>query len=431
MEIYELMKLPEGVGEQLDEHALQKINCFLTSCYDAYKQKNEDRFIIRRVDWNLLNTSHLREEFGSNCRLMGIVLERIEQEESRSQIDTKFREIGRFLEDEEFRLFCHRSLEELQKKAQCLLGEGPDLTPSRSSREIESGRESFEDMKNLYQETKTLQEKAEEYARAVDEHLKAVDQLHQETKKFQENAEKYAQAADEHLKVVDQLQKRTAQFKRDALNAQRAAESIIPNMLTALGVFIAIVVAVVGCYLSLIFNKHQNPDFPVLNLSVCLLMGHILLNVIFLLMYLISKLTNYTMACHCHIVSQSDCSICPMEVRQKCKLPNRIWLRYPYVILLNGLFPVGYLSLALWSLLRYYLGSEIDRLLFDSPHLVLLLATALTTLFAYVLWRSYCLMCPSDELHGVAVNHTKSQNSSKETEAPEREDIESSGHGVP
>lgn len=388
METNKLIDLIKGVTQSVDEELFQNIDCFLTFVRNGYEKEEENQTLCSQIDWDDLNSTHLREEFGVNCSLIDSALECLEKEDGQHENTTKFSGIQYFLAEESFRTFCHRSLEELQKKAQNLLGESLEPTPSRKSREMESNLESFDDIRNLYESTKEFKEKAEEYARA----------------------------ADKHLKAVNYLQKRTAQFKLDALNAQHAAESIIPNMLTTLGVFIAIVVAVVGCYLSLILNKHQDPDFPVLNLSVCLLMGHILLNVIFLLMYLISKLTNYTMACHCHIGNQADCSMCPMVIRCECKLPNRIWLRYPYVILLNAIFSLSYVVLSLWSLFRYYLGSRIDQFLFGEPRLVVILAAILVILFVYVARKAVSLMTPSIGLK-VAADHARSLGPTEKEEA--------------
>mgnify|MGYP001060987807 FL=1 len=342
---------------------------FLVLSHDAYQ---EEKLLEDLIDWDALKTSHSQEEFGRNCNLALDMLKRMNQGKAASKNTGSRPGVRFFRNDERFRTFCYDALEQLQNKARGLLKNEEKPLRSRKDRERESEKESHEDIQGIYDDIKEIREQAQEYAQSA-----------------------------------LSLQKRTAELKLEALNAQHAAESIIPNMLTTLGVFIAIVVAVVGCYLSLIFNKHQDPGFPVLNLSVCLLMGHILVSIIFLLIYLISKLTSHTMACYCHVGSQMDCSMCPQKIRSACKLPNRIWLRYPYVVLLNGVFLLSYAALGLWHFLRSYLGEEIDQMFKEGWQPVMKCAVAMVVMTILIVGVSFLFMTPGRKLRKARSEQSK------------------------
>lgn len=152
--------------------------------------------------------------------------------------------------------------------------------------------------------------------------------------------------------------------EESAKDAKHTADGIMPNVLTTLGVFSAIIIAVVACYLSLLLGQHFTDARP-LNLVLCLLMGHILLNVIILLLYLISKLSNYSLACTCSETGEKDCSKRPSEKCNYCRWQNKAWLRYPYMILLNAVFVYAYILLGVWNLLRTYAGDSIDWVFHD------------------------------------------------------------------
>ena len=177
------------------------------------------------------------------------------------------------------------------------------------------------------------------------------DDLNAETKK----AEETIRAATEAGKAADAA-------KEAVKRAIETADGIMPNMLTTLGVFIAIVIAVVACYLSVLLS-HYAQDAKTIDMSMVLLMGHILLNIIFLLLYLISKMSGHSLACYCLAGNTIDCQECDSMLRKQCSLRHKLWLRYPYAVVMNGIFIAAYCVLGLWYLVGHYFGDIIDRML--------------------------------------------------------------------
>lgn len=177
-----------------------------------------------------------------------------------------------------------------------------------------------------------------------------------------DNAEEF----EDEIGKAEAARESAERAQKAAEEAKNAAESIIPNMLTTLGVFIAIVIAIVGCYLSVLLSNHVGNNAKTLDMSMILLMGHILMNTIFLLLYLISKMSVHSLACHCMEGHQRDCSRCSPDLCEKCSLWNKVWLRYPYVVAMNGAFVAAYCVLGLWYLIERYLGMDIDQVLKDN-----------------------------------------------------------------
>ncbi len=177
----------------------------------------------------------------------------------------------------------------------------------------------------------------------------------------QETAQANAEELEDEIGRAEIARKSAEAAKEAADTAKATADSIMPNMLTTLGVFIAIVIAVVACYLSLILSEPFNgKELKTINVVMLLLMGHILLNIIFLLLYLISKMSAHPLSCHCLVGDQSDCQKCDPELRALCCFRHKLWLRYPYVVAMNGAFVAAYCGLGLWYLVWRYFGASID-----------------------------------------------------------------------
>lgn len=159
--------------------------------------------------------------------------------------------------------------------------------------------------------------------------------------------------------------------------AEKQAEALIPNMLTVVGIFVAIIIAVVACYLSFLLAKsgidRSNGAYSrPLELMQLLLTGHIMLGIVFLLLYLVSKLTSHPLTCYCRnfvrdskspTTSNCECSQC----KHRCSSPSRLRSRYPYVFGINFVFTIGYTVLGVWQVINVYYRSALDELIHLYP----------------------------------------------------------------
>lgn len=63
---------------------------------------------------------------------------------------------------------------------------------------------------------------------------------------------------------------------------------------------------------------------------------------------------------------QINCQKCDPILREHCHLRHKLWLRYPYVVAMNGAFVVAYCTLALWYLVNHYFGTMINQTLMSN-----------------------------------------------------------------
>ena len=248
-----------------------------------------------------------------------------------------------------------------------------------------------------------------------------------QTTSFQEREQDTKLANTEELEDevgrAEAARKSAEAAEKAADNAKITADSIMPNMLTTLGVFIAIVIAVVACYLSLILSEPYIKTCPgetpkILNIVMLLLMGHLLLNIIFLLLYLISKMSAHPLSCHCLVGDQADCQKCDPELRAQCRFRHKLWLRYPYVVAMNGAFLAAYGALGLWYLVRRFFGASMDAAL-DGSWLyaaVLVGAAVILMIAATVIVSLLFLRSPRRELESAQKKARKKEASTQAKE---------------
>lgn len=195
--------------------------------------------------------------------------------------------------------------------------------------------------------------------------------------KAQQNADTAQKTIGSVQKIANEAKKNAKSALESSQHAEEQASALIPNMLTVLGIFVGIIIAVVACYLSILLapngadatNGIYSRPFEFMQF---LLMGHVMLGVVFLLLYLVSKLTSHTLTCPCKRfkrdatssdTSNFNCSEC----EKKCSSPARLRLRYPYVFGINLVFTIGYCCLGLWQIINVYYRRDLDNLIANYP----------------------------------------------------------------
>lgn len=328
-------RVPEG--EPFREEDIKSISACLAKFRELYttNKLNTDEGLPSLGDTKVSHFGYTCTILRENCNLL--------KNGTYNEVD---HEIKQYLEDSNYQEFVDALLDKFILQAQ-------EMTPKEVGPLTEKER----------------QEDKRDQAAAREDFLKILNNLED----VRRQAVKEAGLASKTALLAEKMAKDASESAESAIesaeSASKSAESILPNILTTLGIFVAIIVAVVACYLSLLLSRHFENAHP-LNIAICILMGHILTNVVCLLLYLISKMTNFTLACNCPIGNKMDCGCCSPEKQETCTWANKIWLKYPYVVLLNGAFCLAYVGLGLWNIFRRYLGGKIDGLLFRDPLLV-------------------------------------------------------------
>lgn len=193
--------------------------------------------------------------------------------------------------------------------------------------------------------------------RAVEPSQNLLHQVKSENKKFKD----FSTAQKKELKRIG----KDLDNKSQTIN--KNAENIIPNMITTLGIFVSIIIAVVAVYLSdLISVQNKNQTFNFIQeiagsgavqvyLGKHILSAHMLGNILFLLIFLVSRLTdrNILLSCNNYDKDKSilydgrelyPCANC----KKKCSFLKRIYKKIPYMIFYNVFLILLYIALFIW-----------------------------------------------------------------------------------
>ena len=143
--------------------------------------------------------------------------------------------------------------------------------------------------------------------------------------------------------------------------------SLTTNMLTILGIFVSIIFIIVGAYFTVtgeLFNKSISSIIQI-NLGRFILMGHILLNLLFVFMFMISRLSAKSISVICKGCSNSIC------VNPECGFSKRLVKKYPYVIYSNVILIGSYIVLFAWWLIEYfahqYILASLNKFVLSHP----------------------------------------------------------------
>ncbi len=164
----------------------------------------------------------------------------------------------------------------------------------------------------------------------------------------------YYSINEDRISDVDSKTKRLNIDLKEALqevkSAREQTSSIQTEVIAVLSIFSAVIIAFFGG-MSFIGNalSSMQDTYIFKSILIILVCGLILSNVIFLLMYLVGKITNRNIYAKC---KTSNCTC--KEGKPKCLGINRIRKRLPYVFYLNLMIIILLIAdVALWILTRY------------------------------------------------------------------------------
>ena len=160
-------------------------------------------------------------------------------------------------------------------------------------------------------------------------------------------------------KISDDLQKDLRQETND----------LTTNMLTILGIFVSIIFVIIGSYFTVTsdFVNVYASNSKQVNLGRFVLMAQVLFDVLFLFMFMISRLSGKTVSLKCKNNVKSLCNECLC----KCSFFQRIWRKYPYVVLTNLVAMLAYFALTYWWIFEKYISQYIKDFVMVLPKEIL------------------------------------------------------------
>lgn len=189
------------------------------------------------------------------------------------------------------------------------------------------------------------------------------------------SSKKALQIAKDSSKNSKATQSKIETFLNDAKDLSKemrnTSSEIVPHMLTSLGIFVSIIIAVVSVYLSDLVSIHGDNGHYLsqLQLGRYLMSGQIIFNIIFLMLYIIARLTNKNILLHCSYYDPKNssknlkyrpCVNC--KKKDTCNFFVKLWKKATYMVGMNLVCFAGYYVLFNWWIIEIYIWPSINLL---------------------------------------------------------------------
>lgn len=205
------------------------------------------------------------------------------------------------------------------------------------------------------EQAKRAIELADKATKKTDELAEHTDEATKKADKATEKADKATEKANEAIENANIATENANKATEKANKATKQAEDLLTQILTVTGIFTAIIVAVVACYLSYILNrvdelKSGMTSSPFVNIARLGILACIVLLVAFFMVYLTAKMTGRSIACYSRKCPKQEtkqetkqentvegithCDKC--GERESCCNLKRFWRRYPYIAAILG-----------------------------------------------------------------------------------------------
>lgn len=341
-------------------------------------------YLLEKRDWNTLTQP------------LGFIktIEELLLLQDITKFDESFVSINKYFSDNDFKYNVDMFISALKYELMVR------KTTSKSEQEISQQQHLLS--KYLDQPKKVLQKQIDDYSSTLDKHkdefisklVEAQETLKDAETKYADAVAKYVDAETKYVDAETKYNDTNSQLETatDAMaQTKNEMNSLTTNMLTILGVFVSIIFIIVGAYFTVtgeVFNKSISGIVQV-NLGRFILMGQVLLNIIFLFMFMISRISEKNISV--------SCGGCPNSVCQdyQCGFLKRIVKRYPYVVYSNVLIISSYIVLLGWWIIETFAYPYIRSAIisFSTKHpdyfIIIVLASLLLFIIAPILILVY------------------------------------------
>lgn len=213
--------------------------------------------------------------------------------------------------------------------------------------------------------SQTERDKLESLLSSAKDFLEQIEKANKETSRAQNDIQNHVKSAQEMLdkaeKAMNDVVSQSETVTRQSEEIKKQSDGILPNLLTILGIFVAIIVAFISGYLSIIQAGGTNIS-PIAQVCMAyfLLMGQLLINLVFLFMFMISRLSSRSISVLCLYSANVDHPGTCYGCKNSCPFYRRLWRKYPYLVAVNWAILVGYIILLLWWYVDVFLFAAFE-----------------------------------------------------------------------
>ena len=146
-----------------------------------------------------------------------------------------------------------------------------------------------------------------------------------------------AETEKNQTRLLDQLNQADKLYREAAKALEEAKETnknMLSTVLTNMGIFTAIIMAAVAAFFNGVADRSAAVTTSVSQqVLLSSLRWHVTYLLVFFLLFLVGKLSGRSLASKCP-GCEGECAECG----EKCGYARQIWRRYPWLVVLNGLF---------------------------------------------------------------------------------------------
>jgi len=162
------------------------------------------------------------------------------------------------------------------------------------------------------------------------------------------------QTADTAKKAAIEAKKAANEAKKAANEAKKTSDELLPSLLTAIGIFMAVLTTIAASYLTYKVGVNNRFMLPQVKFAFFVLTGQVLTNIIFTFMFMLSRMLEKDIAAECSQFKPSegkpmnfkcrDCIGRTIKSRSHCLAVHK----FPYIWYPNILMLLGYVFIFIW-----------------------------------------------------------------------------------
>ena len=270
---------------------------------------------------------------------------------------------------------------------------------------LQKNVENINDYEFVKRSILSIASKLKTYAFIFDESLKkSTEYTEEKFNKLNQSISIAAKNVEEANKTVKNTTLKLNNAKKALNDSNDTVRNIMPDILTVLGIFVSIIVSVVIVYIEFFID---NKSVELFNKTLQLLIGkyilctHLLGNIMFLLLFMIARLTNRSVLSTCSYykldtlrfksededkyesnIHRFACANCSEYM--SCSFVNKIIRKANYIVAFNVFVIFLYFVDYIWWIITHYWNSGITTFC-KSPD-ILIVILLLVSLIFFVIW---------------------------------------------
>lgn len=196
-----------------------------------------------------------------------------------------------------------------------------------------------------------------------------------------ENEEEFFnKVKEEKADLKETVELATTEMKNNTNRAVDEARGVLPHLLTVIGIFVSIIIAVVAIYLNDLIKvesveKYLNPQLLIARYVVS---GHMIIDIILIMLYIVARISDKNILIRCgNFDKVKNCNLSDDDLKYYrpcalclnnpyCGRYLKLWYKASYILVINFAFIISYLFIFLWWIIENYVWKKLEQAIASS-----------------------------------------------------------------